>query len=125
MNEAERQAINSPVQAMASDLCLLALVLLDRDFRRRGLKARPIGTVHDAINFEIPIDELPIVLPLIKRTMENPPIEKLFGYSFSVPIVADIGVGQSWGNSTELPAEVCLGPREELEEWIDNLGLKR
>ena len=125
MNEAERQAINSPVQAMASDLCLLALVLLDRDFRRRGLQARPIGTVHDAINFEIPIDELPIVLPLIKRTMENPPIEKLFGYSFSVPIVADIGVGQSWGNSTELPAEVCLGPREELEEWIDNLGLKR
>ena len=118
VNEAERQAINSPVQAMASDLCLLSLVLLDRKFRRLGLEARPIGTVHDAINFESPISELPEVLPLIKRTMENPPLEKLFGYRLNIPIVADIGVGRAWGKSDEVRAELYDQPGA-LEEWIN------
>lgn len=118
VNEAERQAINSPVQAMASDLCLLSLVLLDRKFRRLGLEARPIGTVHDAINFESPVHELPQVLPLIKRTMENPPLEKLFGYRLNIPIVADIGVGRAWGKSDEVRAELYDQPGA-LEEWIN------
>lgn len=100
--EAERQAINSPVQAMASDLCLLSMVLLDREFRRLGLKAAPIGTVHDAINFEIPDEELEVVLPIIRETMENPPLEKLFGVSLTVPIIADIKVGTRWGTGKEL-----------------------
>ena len=121
VGEAERQAINSPVQAMASDLCLLSLVLLDRDFRKRGLRAAPIGTVHDAINFEVPVDELVEVLPLIKRTMENPPLERLFNYRLSIPIVADIGVGRAWGKSDEVPAEL-LHPkrRARLEDWLND-----
>jgi DNA polymerase-1 len=102
VGEAERQAINSPVQSMASDLCLLSLVLLDRAFRRKGLRAIPIGTVHDAINFECPNDELDVVIPLIKHTMENPPTEKLFGYRLEVPIVADISVGTAWGKGEEV-----------------------
>lgn len=100
--EAERQAINSPVQAMASDLCLLSMVLLDREFRRRGLRAAPIGTVHDAINFEVPDEELGVVIPLIREIMENPPLEKLFGISLTVPIVADIKAGARWGTGEEL-----------------------
>jgi len=100
--EAERQAINSPVQAMASDLCLLSMVLLDREFRRQGLRAAPIGTVHDAINFEIPDEELEIVLPLIREIMENPPLEELFGVELTVPIIADIKVGTRWGTGKEL-----------------------
>jgi DNA polymerase-1 len=118
VGEAERQAINSPVQAMASDLCLLSLVLLDRAFRKRGLRAAPIGTVHDAINFEVPVDELATVLPLIKTTMEAPPLERLFGWSPSVPIVADIGVGRAWGKSDEVPAEL-FGNATAMEDWLD------
>ena len=119
MSEAERQAINSPVQAMASDLCLLSLVLLDRAFRKHSLRAAPIGTVHDAINFEVPIDELPVVLPLIKKQMENPPLQQLFNVSLSVPIVADIGVGRAWGKSDEVPAELFKS-RRALKEWIND-----
>jgi DNA polymerase-1 len=119
VGEAERQAINSPVQAMASDLCLLSLVLLDRAFRKRGLRAAPIGTVHDAINFEVPVDELPVVLPLIKKTMENPPLEQLFGYRLQIPIVSDIGVGRAWGKSDEVPASLFKSPRE-LRKWLDD-----
>lgn len=103
-NEAERQAINSPVQGMGSDMCLLALIILDRRFRKMGLRASPIGTVHDAINFEAPDDELDTVLPIIKNTMENLPLEKLFGVKLTVPIIADVKVGMRWGKTEEWKA---------------------
>lgn len=102
--EAERQAINSPVQGFASDMALLSLVHTARLFRRKGIEAYPIGAVHDAVNFEIRIEDLPVALPLIKETMENLPLEKLFGINLDIPIVADLKVGSHWGGATEIPA---------------------
>jgi len=119
--EAERQAINSPVQGMASDLCLLSLVVLDRQFRKKGLKAAPIGTVHDAINFECPDDELLTVIPMIKDVMENPPTQRLFDYQLKVPIVSDIAVGRHWGHKEEIPADIVYAPLR-LEKWLDGHG---
>lgn len=115
--EAERQSINSPVQATASDLCLLSLVLLDREFRKRKLRAKPIGTVHDAINFEIPDEELPVALPLIKDRMEHPPTFRLFGYGFIVPIVSDIAIGKHWGGATEIPGDIVNDP-DQLQNYL-------
>lgn len=116
--EAERQSINSPVQAMASDMCLLSLVLLDREFKREGLRATPIGTVHDAINFECPDEELTIVIPMIKHRMENPPTRKLFGYQLKVPVVADVAIGQFWGDKQEIPGDIVDNPTR-LGRWLD------
>lgn len=118
VSEAERQAINSPVQAMASDLCLLSLSLLDRKFRKAGLRAAPIGTVHDAINFECPDDELEIVIPMIKDVMEHPPTRALFGYELKVPIVADVAVGSHWGHKEEIPGGIVTS-QSELRQWLN------
>lgn len=106
--EAERQAINSPVQGLASDLALLSFVLVSQKFRKLGVKAHAIGTVHDAINFEIPHDELPRMLPVIKQIMENPPLERLFGIRLDVPIIADCKVGTRWGGAKELTEEQVM-----------------
>lgn len=103
--EAERQAINSPVQSFASDMALLSLVMLSREFKRRGMKAHPIGTVHDAVNFEVPDEELAEALPLIKDTMENLPLRRMFGVTLDVPIVADLKVGERWGGALEITPE--------------------
>jgi len=108
--EAERQAINSPVQGMASDMAALAMVLVSRKLRRRGLTAHAIGTVHDAVNFEIPDTELREALPIIKDTMENLPLERLFGVVLDVPIIADIKVGTHWGGARELSVD-------EIYDW--------
>jgi DNA polymerase-1 len=106
-SEAERQAINSPVQGFASDMALLSLVLCGKAFRDNGLQAHPIGTVHDAVNFEIHDDDLHRALPIIKDTMENLPLERLFGVRLDVPIVADIKVGRHWGGAKEIaPADI-------------------
>jgi DNA polymerase-1 len=120
--EAERQSINSPVQGFASDMCVLSMVLLDRKFRKLGLRAAPIGTVHDAINFEIPNEELEIVIPIIKETMENPPLEQLFGMSLTVPIVADVCVGKRWGAKNEVSPELIKDP-DALRLWLKEIGV--
>lgn len=113
--EAERQAINSPIQALASDMALLALVLLDAEFKRRGLDAHVIGTVHDAVNFEIADADMAEALPLIKDTMENLPLRRKFGVVLDVPIVADISVGARWGGANELTAE-------QVYDWKPEYG---
>jgi uracil-DNA glycosylase family 4 len=116
--EAERQAINSPVQGFASDMALLSMVRLSRLFRINGLEATPIGAVHDAVNFEVPHNELSTVLPMIKYEMEDPePLRKLFGVEMNVPIIADIKAGKFWGGSTEIPGEVITDDAQ-LRMWL-------
>ena len=119
--EAERQAINSPVQSFASDMAVMALVRINQDFKRRGLRARSVGTVHDAINFEAPYEELPIVVPLIKWHMENVPIEKWFGVHLDIPIVGDCKIGKRWGGADEVENDVVTNP-ERFEAWLEEHG---
>jgi DNA polymerase-1 len=115
--EAERQAINSPVQAFASDMAALSMVYVAREMRARGMSAHPVGLVHDAVNYEIPNDELSIALPMIKDTMENLPLERLFGVTLDVPIIADLKRGRHWGGAREIPGEVVMND-DALRVWL-------
>lgn len=115
--EAERQAINSPVQGFASDLTVLSLVTLTKLFRKRGLSAHCVGTVHDAILYEVPEPELAVTVPLMRKVMENLPLDKWFGVRLDVPIVADAGIGQYWGGATELPGEISSSTKE-MRVWM-------
>jgi DNA polymerase-1 len=103
--EAERQAINSPVQSFASDMTMLSMILIQQKFEEKGIDGRFISTVHDALLFEIRDKHVPRALPIIKRTMENLPLERKFGVVLDVPIIADIKVGQYWGDAHELTEE--------------------
>jgi DNA polymerase-1 len=104
--EAERQAINSPVQGFASDLAVLSMVHITAKLRDLGMAANCLGLVHDAINFEIRNDHLAQVLPIIKDTMEDMSIvRKKFGVHIDIPIIADIKVGQHWGDAEEIPVD--------------------
>jgi len=116
--EAERQAINSPVQSFASDMAVMALVLIDKELRRRGLRARSVGTVHDAINFECPEEELEEVVPLIKHYMENVPIEEWFGVHLDIPIIGDVKIGRRWGGADEVENNVVTNPKL-FRNWLE------
>ena len=93
--EAERQAINSPVQSMASDMMLFAMTELAPQLKAR--EAYMVGTLHDAIFFEVREDKVEEYAAVIKDTMENLPLKKTFGAELEVPIVADVEWGQHWG----------------------------
>ncbi len=92
--EAQRQAINSPVQSMASDMMLLSMVQLDKILDPNV--ARMVGSVHDSILFEIKDEAVDDVLPTIIETMETLPLEEEFGCLLTVPIRADAKVGRFW-----------------------------
>ena len=101
--EAERQAINSPVQGFASDLAVLSMIAINHRFREENILGFCLGLVHDAINYEIRDDHLPRALPIIKDTMEDMSlVYKKFGTVVDIPIVADVSVGQHWGDKMEL-----------------------
>ena len=69
--EAERQAINTPVQGMASDMMLLAMIEIDRRLEANYLdKAFIVGQVHDAILVETDENIAVEVAALIKGIME-------------------------------------------------------
>lgn len=98
--EAERQAINSPVQSLASDMMLLSLVTLHP--KLNPVEVNIVGTVHDSILFEIREDVVDRWVKEIKETMENLPLKKRFGAHLTVPIKVDIKVGDHWGESEEV-----------------------
>jgi DNA polymerase-1 len=95
---AERQAVNTPVQSLASDITLMVLNELYKDpaLKRAGIK--PIATVHDSILFLVPDDQLKMI-PYIQEQMEEPPLEMLFGVKLGVPLETEAKVGDYWGQT--------------------------
>lgn len=100
--EAERQAINSPVQSFGSDLTMLSMILIEQEFNHRKISGVCIGTVHDALLYEIKTEDVRRALPVIKDTMQNLPLFELFDVEVDVPIIADLKVGTHWGTAREL-----------------------
>ena len=93
--QAERQAINSPVQSLASDLMLMTLNELRDDFLNNL-----IGTVHDSLLLLIHESQVNESIEKIVRIMENPIIEP-YDFELRVPIVADVQVGDYWSEGAE------------------------
>ena len=99
----ERQAVNTPVQSLASDLVLTALIRLHRIFKDKYPTTDPwrpavriLFTVHDSIMFLVRDDLLDEVRPMIHYEMEqNLPIQ------MNVPIRADTKIGCRWGDMEE------------------------
>lgn len=119
--EAERQAINSPVQGFASDMALLSMTLINDEFRRQGIAGNCLGLVHDAINFEIRDDDLRKALPIIKDIMEDPaPLRRKFGTILTIPIVADLKLGRHWGDSKEVENPEVIYSATDLAMWMAN-----
>lgn len=115
--EAERQAINSPVQGFASDLAVLSMISINARFRELGVAAHCLGLVHDAINFEIRDDHLTRALPIIKTVMEDMSIpRKKFGVHVDVPIVTDIQLGRHWGDTIELTPDQVFDFKMEYKD---------
>lgn len=99
--EAERQAINSPVQSLASDMTLLSTLLVTEELRASNVDGRLIGTVHDEALYEVADRDLPRALPIIHSTMENLPLQRMFGVKLTVPIVANIKASRHWDTDDE------------------------
>ena len=86
---AERTAINTPLQGTAADLIKVAMIRIHDELAGQGLRARMLLQVHDELLLESPPEEVEATRSLVKRAMEQVA-------ALSVPLVADIGVGDNW-----------------------------
>ena len=86
---AERTAVNTPLQGTAADLIKLAMLRIDQALRERKLKSQMTLQVHDELLFDVVPEESDELQQLVKDEMEHVA-------EFSVPIIAEVGIGQNW-----------------------------
>lgn len=100
VSEAERQAINSPVQGFGSDIMQMAAASIEGTLpgRKRVRGAQLVGTVHDSIIAMVPAADWQSVAAECKARMEGvvDELEERFHLKFAVPLVADATVGTRW-----------------------------
>ena len=86
---AERNAVNAPIQGTAADIIKLAMIAVHEKMKEQGLRSQMILQVHDELNFNVPKEEVETMRKLVKECMES-------AVTLSVPLVADVGVGENW-----------------------------
>ena len=86
---AERAAINAPIQGGAADIIKLAMNRIPDELKKHGLKTKMLLQVHDELVFEAPENEVEEASKIIKAIMEGV-------VNLSVPFVAEVGVGDNW-----------------------------
>jgi DNA polymerase-1 len=86
---AERQAINMPIQGTAADMIKIAMIRLDRSLREKKLQSRMLLQVHDELVFEVPRGEEKKMTVLVTEGMQD-------AMPLSVPIRVDVGTGKNW-----------------------------
>jgi len=97
--EAQRQAINSPVQSFANELNLMAALQMRREFKKAWF--RICGTVHDAILMLVRKDMVEHVYNRGLEIMSHPDLLEDFEIEMSVPIEAEAKIG-AWSTGKGL-----------------------
>jgi DNA polymerase-1 len=89
--EAERQAMNTPVQGSAADLVKKAMIDLNRELAERKLASRLILQIHDELLLEVPEREAEAAKALVREVMEG-------ALQLDVPLVAEARLGATWAD---------------------------
>jgi DNA polymerase-1 len=86
---AERQALNAPIQGSAADIMKLAMLGVARDIDEKGLKSRMLLQVHDELVFEVAEGELDTMTAVVIDRMGH-------AADLSVPLTVQVGTGPNW-----------------------------
>lgn len=99
--QAERMAINAPIQGTSADIIRVAMVRIDEHIRKQQWERAVFMTVqvHDELVFEIASDLVHDYAPQLKKIMERIVAPE---QTAGVPLVADIKVGENWEEMTPL-----------------------
>ncbi len=86
---AERIALNSPIQGSAADIIKRAMLGVHAELKAQGLKSRMLLQVHDELVLEVAAGERDAVERLVTEQMAA-------AADLTVPLEVQIGVGPSW-----------------------------
>ncbi len=85
----KRIAMNAPLQGTAADIMKLAMVRAWKALKNELPSAHLIMQVHDELVVECPAADAPRAAEILKREMESVA-------SLSVPLTADVQIGENW-----------------------------
>ena len=88
-SQAERLAVNSPIQGSAADMIKLAMINIHNEFRKKKFKTKMTLQVHDELVFDVYKPELDNVKDLVIDKM-------IHAIDLIVPIDVGAGVGKNW-----------------------------
>lgn len=91
---AEREAVNSPIQSMASDICLTSLINLHNELKK--YQSFITFTVHDSLEFEIKHEFFSEAILLIITEMTS-----VFSND-DIIFKVDVDAGPNWAESKEV-----------------------
>lgn len=86
---AERAAINAPIQGGAADIIKRAMTRLERALDDANLDVKMLLQVHDELIFEVPNAQVDQTKDVVRDVMEG-------AATLDVPLVVDIGQGMNW-----------------------------
>jgi len=88
-SNAERMAINAPLQGTAADIIKMAMVRVWRDILRDSQDVKMVLQVHDELLLEVPESIAGEIGKRVKSIMESV-------VTLHVPLQVDVGVGAHW-----------------------------
>ncbi|GAA1695420.1 DNA polymerase I [Microcella alkalica] len=86
---AERAALNAPIQGTAADIMKIAMIGVDADLREQGLGSRMLLQVHDELVFEVAPGEREALETLVRSRMGS-------AAELAVPLDVQVGTGPNW-----------------------------
>lgn len=89
--QAERVAMNAPIQGGAADLIKVAMLRIAERIEEEKLQAKLLIQVHDELLFEAPPEEVDRLEQIARQEMENV-------RALRVPLKVDFVRGQSWAD---------------------------
>jgi DNA polymerase-1 len=96
--EAERMAVNTPVQGTAADLIKIAMLRAARRLAREAPAARLLLQVHDELIAEAPEAEAALVTRILTEEMEAAGAEPFYegAPALKIPLRADSSTSRCW-----------------------------
>ena len=88
---AERAAINTPIQGTAADMIKLAMIRIDALLREKPYQTKMLLQVHDELVFDLALDEQDELVPKILDAMKT-----ALPLPHGVPIEVESGTGPNW-----------------------------
>lgn len=123
-HKAVRQAINFPVQSVASDYAQIATRKLYEWLKDNTMASRLIGTKHDSTSIDCYSDELLDIILKFKEIAESGDFSPYFpDFKLDVPLEIDFKVGKSLylTKEDELPKSFFESPKELLEKHLQSV----
>ncbi len=87
---AERAAINTPIQGTAADMIKLAMIQID-GLLEKNFQSKLLLQVHDELVFDLKLEEQEILVPQILAIMQT-----ALPLPHQVPIIVESGTGPNW-----------------------------